>query len=321
MRAGRHSLSVSTSPPIDTSALLRIEKPQPAHEVSLAATDGAARAWEEALSRHLVTRVVPRVFKVAELHRRPDQRAWCCCGSHACRPPAPDQKWPRHLVLVCSTKEALPQLAGVRLKTRKRNIVVKHDPQSFADAVVYILQVRRCRRAEATAPGRRRCRPASPVLPALARPQQRVGTLPVSMHVRALWASPRPQEDREENPDSLEKALDASAKELESSELDFSRYGDVLFEVGARQRRSWSCPTRRAHALVWGIPAASGVLAGGLPPALLAAGARPKGWSTGPAPVAACDTHRRTSCPCLQGSAHCTARRCHPRRLLLQAHA
>lgn len=83
-----------------------------------------------------------------------------------------------------STKEALPQLAGVRLKTRKRNIVVKHDPQSFSDAVIDILQ-----------------------------------------------------EDREENPDSLEKALDASAKELESSELDFSRYGDVLFEVafaGAR---------------------------------------------------------------------------------------
>ena len=42
---------------------------------------------------------------------------------------------------------------------------------------------------------------------------------------------------REENEDSLEKTLEASAKVLDSAELDFSRYGDVLFEVtfaGAR---------------------------------------------------------------------------------------
>mmetsp|Transcript_1455 Transcript_1455/g.3202 ORF Transcript_1455/g.3202 Transcript_1455/m.3202 type:complete len:425 (-) Transcript_1455:625-1899(-) len=39
-----------------------------------------------------------------------------------------------------STKEEKPTLAGVTVKTRKRNIVVPVDPGSFADAVVQIVQ-------------------------------------------------------------------------------------------------------------------------------------------------------------------------------------
>ncbi|KAL6773686.1 FAP224 [Auxenochlorella protothecoides x Auxenochlorella symbiontica] len=81
-----------------------------------------------------------------------------------------------------STKEEKPQLAGVRLKTRKRNIVVPHDPQSFAEAVIAVLG------------------------------------------------------DAQES-DDIERTLDAANKILDSAELDFSRYGDVLFEVafaGAR---------------------------------------------------------------------------------------
>jgi hypothetical protein len=70
----------------------------------------------------------------------------------------------------------------VRLKTRKRNIVVPHDPQSFADAVVDVLA------------------------------------------------------DAHEGED-IERTLEAANKVLDSAELDFNRYGDVLFEVafaGAR---------------------------------------------------------------------------------------
>ncbi|KDD75188.1 hypothetical protein H632_c819p1 [Helicosporidium sp. ATCC 50920] len=103
-----------------------------------------------------------------------------------------------------STKEEKPQLAyvavhscnlqavsagiGVRLKTRKRNIVVPHDPQSFADAVIEVLS------------------------------------------------------DARES-DDVDKTLDAANKVinefwvLDGAELDFSRYGEVLFEVafaGAR---------------------------------------------------------------------------------------
>lgn len=72
--------------------------------------------------------------------------------------------------------------SGVRLKTRKRNIVVPHDPQSFADAVIDVIA------------------------------------------------------DAKEGED-LEKTLEATTKVLDSAELDFNRYGDVLFEVafaGAR---------------------------------------------------------------------------------------
>lgn len=70
----------------------------------------------------------------------------------------------------------------MRLKTRKRNIVVPHDPQSFADAVIVVLA------------------------------------------------------DAQET-DDVEKTLEAANKVLDSVELDFNRYGDVLFEVafaGAR---------------------------------------------------------------------------------------
>ena len=70
----------------------------------------------------------------------------------------------------------------MRLKTRKRNIVVPHDPQSFADAIIDVLA------------------------------------------------------DAKES-DDLEKTLETANKVLDSVELDFSRYGDVLFEVsfaGAR---------------------------------------------------------------------------------------
>ncbi|KAL4859617.1 Basic leucine zipper and W2 domain-containing protein 1-A [Chlorella vulgaris] len=85
-----------------------------------------------------------------------------------------------------SQKEEKPQLAGVRIKTRKRNIVVPHDPQSFADALINIIE-----------------------------------------------------DAREDGPDhdNIPKVLEAANKVLDLAELDFSRYGDVLFEVafaGAR---------------------------------------------------------------------------------------
>ncbi|KAL4437046.1 hypothetical protein ABPG75_004185 [Micractinium tetrahymenae] len=84
-----------------------------------------------------------------------------------------------------SQKEEKPQLAGVRIKTRKRNIVVPHDPQSFADALIDIIE-----------------------------------------------------DVREEGErDNVAKVLETANKTLDSAELDFSRYGDVLFEVafaGAR---------------------------------------------------------------------------------------
>ena len=63
----------------------------------------------------------------------------------------------------------------MKLKTRKRNIVVPHDPQSFANAVIDVLT------------------------------------------------------DAHEG--DIEATLDNASKTLDSSELDFSRYGDVLFEV------------------------------------------------------------------------------------------
>ncbi|KAL4432468.1 hypothetical protein ABPG77_001767, partial [Micractinium sp. CCAP 211/92] len=79
-----------------------------------------------------------------------------------------------------SQKEEKPQLAGVRIKTRKRNIVVPHDPQSFADALIDIIE-----------------------------------------DVR---------EEGEER-DNVAKVLETANKTLDSAELDFSRYGDVLFEI------------------------------------------------------------------------------------------
>lgn len=98
------------------------------------------------------------------------------------------------LVLLCTDSSAILlclltafasfflSCSGVRLKTRKRNIVVPHDPQSFADAVVDVLA------------------------------------------------------DAKES-DDINRTLEAANKVLDSAELDFNRYGGVLFEVafsGAR---------------------------------------------------------------------------------------
>jgi hypothetical protein len=79
----------------------------------------------------------------------------------------------------------------VRLKTRKRNIVVPHDPQSFADAVIDVIA------------------------------------------------------DAQES-DDIVQTLAAANKVLDLAELDFNRYGDVLFEVafaGARLASGGSTAT------------------------------------------------------------------------------
>uniref|UniRef100_A0A7S0V4U6 W2 domain-containing protein n=1 Tax=Polytomella parva TaxID=51329 RepID=A0A7S0V4U6_9CHLO len=78
-----------------------------------------------------------------------------------------------------STKEEKPTLAGVNVKTRKRNIVIPEDPASFADAVVTIIQN------------------------AAAKVDSK----------------------------NVEAILEASAKALDSAELEWNRYGDTLFEV------------------------------------------------------------------------------------------
>lgn len=79
-----------------------------------------------------------------------------------------------------TTKQEKPTLAGVTLKTRKRNIVVPVDPASFANAVVAICQ------DSADAAGAT----------------------------------------------TAQEELTAACKELENdSNLEFSRYGDTLFEV------------------------------------------------------------------------------------------
>jgi hypothetical protein len=44
--------------------------------------------------------------------------------------------------LLSRTKEEKPTLAGVNIKTRKRNIAVALDPGAFADAVAGIFEVR-----------------------------------------------------------------------------------------------------------------------------------------------------------------------------------
>ncbi|KAG2495158.1 hypothetical protein HYH03_006766 [Edaphochlamys debaryana] len=75
-----------------------------------------------------------------------------------------------------STKEEKPTLAGVNVKTRKRNIVIPEDPGSFADAVVTL------------------CQDAADGV-------------------------------------SLEADLEAAAKALDGAELEYSRYGDILFQV------------------------------------------------------------------------------------------
>lgn len=75
-----------------------------------------------------------------------------------------------------SAKEEKPTLAGVQVKTRKRNIVVPSDPGSFANAIVQIFQ------------------------------------------------------DASDGV-SIETDLEAATKVLESSDLDFQRYGTTLFEV------------------------------------------------------------------------------------------
>ena len=84
-----------------------------------------------------------------------------------------------HASLHRSAKEEKPQLAGVRLKTRKRNIVVPHDPLSFANAVVDLLQ---------------------------------------DAYVNEYGSD-------------VEQLLNNASKILDTTELDFSRYGEVLFEV------------------------------------------------------------------------------------------
>lgn len=76
-----------------------------------------------------------------------------------------------------STKVEKPTLAGVNVKTRKRNIVVPSDPGSFADAVITLFQ------------------------------------------------------DAYTEGATVEANLEAGAKELDAAELDFSRYGETLFEV------------------------------------------------------------------------------------------
>eukprot|EP01025_Chloroclados_australasicus_P008738 TRINITY_DN13199_c0_g2_i2.p1 TRINITY_DN13199_c0_g2~~TRINITY_DN13199_c0_g2_i2.p1 ORF type:complete len:506 (-),score=54.46 TRINITY_DN13199_c0_g2_i2:193-1710(-) len=82
-----------------------------------------------------------------------------------------------------SKKDEKPQLAGVNVKTRKRNVAVPHDPAGFADKVLILFHE----------------------------------------HCDGL--------------DDIEKKLSAAGKALESADLDFSRYGDTLFEIyfaGAR---------------------------------------------------------------------------------------
>mmetsp|Transcript_22873 Transcript_22873/g.58315 ORF Transcript_22873/g.58315 Transcript_22873/m.58315 type:complete len:424 (-) Transcript_22873:283-1554(-) len=75
-----------------------------------------------------------------------------------------------------SKENPLPTLAGVTVKTRKRNIVVPVDPGSFADAVVQIVQ------------------------------------------------------DASDGV-SVEADLEAAGKALDAAEIEYSRYGDTLFEV------------------------------------------------------------------------------------------
>lgn len=75
-----------------------------------------------------------------------------------------------------SSKVEKPTLAGVNVKTRKRNIVVPEDPGSFADAVVTVCQ------------------------------------------------------DAAEGV-SLEADLEAAEKALNETELEYSRYGEILFQV------------------------------------------------------------------------------------------
>ncbi|PNW82888.1 hypothetical protein CHLRE_06g298350v5 [Chlamydomonas reinhardtii] len=78
-----------------------------------------------------------------------------------------------------STKEEKPTLAGVNVKTRKRNIVIPEDPGSFADAIVTL------------------CQDAA----------------------------------SDDGSAGLEADLEAAAKALDGAELEYSRYGDVLFQV------------------------------------------------------------------------------------------
>ena len=67
---------------------------------------------------------------------------------------------------------------GVKLKTRKRNIVVPHDPQSFSNAVIELLT-----------------------------------------------------DSYVEHGENVQITLDNASKTLDKAELDFNRYGEVLFEV------------------------------------------------------------------------------------------
>lgn len=95
-----------------------------------------------------------------------------CASPPAC-PPRPPPPAPR---LPAARTEDKPSLAGITVKTRKRNIVVPSDPGSFADALVQIIQ------------------------------------------------------DASDGK-SLESDLEASAKALDSAELEYARYGDTVFEV------------------------------------------------------------------------------------------
>eukprot|EP00899_Mesostigma_viride_P006495 jgi/Mesvir1/15847/Mv03395-RA.1 len=76
-----------------------------------------------------------------------------------------------------SSKEAKPTLGGARIKTRKRNIAVPLDPESFTDTI------------------------------------------------HQIW------NNAEGEGNDTQKKLEGFVKVLENSDLDFSRYGDTLFEI------------------------------------------------------------------------------------------
>lgn len=105
-----------------------------------------------------------------------------------------------------STKEERPTLAGVNVKTRKRNIVVPSDPGSFADAIIQIFHDAGAAAGVPLAGG------AGAAEDGGDDQQQPVQQQPLSTA-------------------DVEKLLDAGAKALDGAELDFSRYADTLFEV------------------------------------------------------------------------------------------
>jgi len=102
----------------------------------------------------------------------------------------------------------LPLSSGVNIKTRKRNIAVALDPGSFADAVVSIFADAR---AEGDAEGEKWLEAGLP-----------------GLQVRKEWGLGRraPRDDG-----AAHHAPPLHPPPLQSSDLDFNRYGDTLFEV------------------------------------------------------------------------------------------